>query len=140
MQQNLLEKFIKHPIIDVFGASPVQFGDLFRVRAVRVERTELAARVTEQHEEVLGFGSRDLLQNPPLRFRVYGAGEHAVLYGVKHYAAVRFRRRLLVESRACNIFSGYRNCLQFGAFFLLFFTGYITLEVLENILETTQKF
>lgn len=82
MYEDLLEKFIEHPIVDVLGASPVQFGDLFGVGAVRVERPELAARVAEQHEEVFGFGPRDLLQDPPLRFRVHGAGEHAVLYGV----------------------------------------------------------
>lgn len=98
LRVNLLEELIEHPIIDVFGSRAVELGDLFRVGAVRVERPELAARVPEQHEEVFALGARDLLEDAPLGLRVHCAREHAVLHRVQHYAAVRLRGRLFVQS------------------------------------------
>lgn len=92
----LLEKLVEHPVVDVLRARPVQLGHVVRVGAVRVQRAELAARVPEQHQEVLALGARDLLEHPPLGLRVDGAGEHAVLHRVQHDAAVGLRRRLLV--------------------------------------------
>lgn len=97
-----LEELIEHPVINVLRPCAVQLGDLIRVRAVRVQRSELAARVSEQHEEVLALGARNLLEHTPLRLRVHRAREHAVLHRVQHDAAVGLGRRLLVQPWPCN--------------------------------------
>lgn len=91
----------------MFGPGAVELGHLLGVGAVGVERAELAAGVAEQHEEVLALGARDLLQHAPLGLRVHRAREHAVLHRVQHYAAVRLRRRLLVQPRTYNSLHNY---------------------------------
>lgn len=98
----LLKELIEHPVIDIFRSCTVELGDLFCVRTVRVESTELTARISEQHEEMFALGARDFFQHPSFSFRVHRPGEHAVFDSVQHYPAIGLRRRLLVQSWTCS--------------------------------------
>lgn len=84
------------------GAGAVELHDRLGVGIVAVEGAELAAGVAEQHQEVLGLASRDLLQHFLLGVAVHHAREDAVLDGVEEDAAVGLGCWLLVQPRTCG--------------------------------------
>lgn len=51
----VLVQAVDHLARDALGADAGQLVDLFCLGAVNVERTKLAAGITEQHQEVIGF-------------------------------------------------------------------------------------
>jgi hypothetical protein len=97
-----LEELVEHDVIDVRGPGAVKLHDRLGVRVVAVEGAELAACVSEQHQEVLGFAASDLLQHLLLGVAVHHAREDAVLDGVEEDAAVGLGGRLLVEPGTCG--------------------------------------
>ena len=51
----VLVEAVDHLACDAFGAKACQLVDLLRLGAVRVEGAELAASISEQNQEVVGF-------------------------------------------------------------------------------------
>lgn len=97
---NSLEKLIEHFIVNLFGTSTVQLGNFILVGAVWVESSELAAGIPEQYQKMFTLGPVDFFKDAPLRLLVHNTGENAIFNRIQHYAAVRFRRGLFVQSRS----------------------------------------
>lgn len=77
----------------------VKLDNGFRVGVVAVQRSELTASISKQHQEMFGFTSSDLFEDLLLGVAVHNARKDAVLDGVKEDSAVGFRCWLLVKTR-----------------------------------------
>lgn len=92
-----LEEPVEHVLVHLAGPRAEQLDHLLRLRIVAVERTELAAGVAEQDQEVLRLRARYLLQHLVLRVPIHHAREYTVFDRVQDDAPIRFGRRLLVQ-------------------------------------------
>lgn len=97
--QYLLEKFIEHIFGNLFRASSVQLRDFVTLGTIRVESSELTAGIPEQNEEVFAIRTCDFFENTSFCLSVDDTGKYTVLYGIQHYATIRLRRWLLIQSR-----------------------------------------
>lgn len=97
---NLLKELIEHKFIDLTWPGAIQLEHRFVFRPIAVQRTELAASVAEQYEEMFGFAAVDFVEHFLLGVAVHHAREHAIFDGVQDDAAIRLCRRLLVQSRS----------------------------------------
>lgn len=84
----LLEELIEHHVVHLARSGTVQLDDLLVLWPVAVQRPELAACVTEQHQEVFRLGPGDLLQHLLFGLAINGTREDTVLDGIQDNAPV----------------------------------------------------
>ena len=81
-KNDLLEETIIHVAGHLFGTSSIYFVDLFSVRIIGVEASELALGVAEQKEEMWAVTAVDDVQDAVARLLIDDARKHHVFDGI----------------------------------------------------------
>lgn len=66
--EDLLEEFVNHIVLNIFGSISSQFDDIISIRVIRVDGSELESSSSEQNQEILRVTlSNFLLQKASMR-------------------------------------------------------------------------
>lgn len=104
----LLEELIEHDIVNMRRSCTVKLDYRLSVGVITVKRPKLTSCVSEQHQKVFRFTTRNFLKNFLLRVAIHHTREDAILNSIEKNTAIGFGRWLFIKSRTWRRENSYR--------------------------------